>query len=331
MARVSLIIVNWNGRHYLEGCLASLAQQEYADFEIVLVDNASVDGSVAFVRERYPAVRLIQNEENLGFAVANIQALEWCRGDYVGLLNNDTEVHPAWLRSLVATLDAARGAAGACGAIYSLEDRDRVIFTLPKIDPRSGGAVWVRQPAPLCRVDYLSGTSMLMRRSVIERIGFLDPEYFAYFEETDWCARALRAGYDLLYVPEAIVWHKERGSTSVEFHTYQMARNRLRFVLKNFDADLLPAFLLYYAVDIARIFARFIRDGHPQHVLIVTRAWLWNLRHLTDTVAARRRDLARIGPNRRSYNRSLPLRHHQSDGRGGLKPPVRALSNQTQG
>ena len=325
MVRVSLIIVNWNGRHYLEGCLASLAQQDYTDCEIVLVDNASVDDSVAFIRERYPAVRLIENVENVGFAGANIQALEWCRGEYIGLLNNDTEIHPGWLERLVAALDAAPDAGGACGTIYSLEDRERVIFTLPKVDPRSGGVVWVKQPAPRCRVDYLLGASMLARRSAIQRIGFLDPAYVAYFEEIDWCARALRAGYDLLYVPEAIVWHKERGSTSVEFHTYQMARNRVRFVLKNFDVDFLPTFPPHYALDIARSFARFIRDGQWQYIWLVARTWLWNVRHLRATLAARRRDLTRIGPARRSYNRSLPLRHHVSDGRGGLRPPVTAL------
>ncbi len=319
---VSVVVVTWNGWHFLPGCLDALAAQSFRDFEVVLVDNGSVDGSVEQVRQRYSWVRLIENRENLGFAVANNQALEHCRSRFIALLNNDTRVDPGWLAALVDALERHPNAAGASGTIVSLDEPTRVIFTTPKVDPRSARAIWVEQPAPLCRVDGLSGSCALLRRAVIDRLGLFDPAYWAYFEETDWCARALIAGWDLLYVPEAVVAHKERGSTTADFLLYQITRNRLRFALKNFDRSALPRFALHYAYDLARTLARHLRDGRPRDNLLVARAVAWNLRHLPATLAARRRDLARIPPPRRSYNRSLPLRDRSSDGCGGLRPPL---------
>jgi len=322
---VSVVIVNWNGLHFLPACFDGLAAQTYKDFEIILIDNASVDGSVQAIRRDYPHVRLVENDANVGFAVANNQALAPCRGRYVALLNNDTAANPGWLAGLVRALDGHPNAAGACGTVVALEDPARVIFTTPKIDAHAARAIWVREPSPLARVDSLSGNSMLVRRAAIDHLGFLDPAYVAYYEETDWCARALRAGYDLLYTPEAVCAHKEFGSATGDFHPYHMERNRVRFALKNFDADRLPRFLALYAADVARTLARNVRDRDPLRSRIVGRAFAWNARHLPATLAARRRDLARIGPRMRSYNRTLPLREHVSDGLGGLRPaPVLA-------
>ncbi|MCC6627763.1 MAG: glycosyltransferase family 2 protein, partial [Chloroflexi bacterium] len=190
---VSIIVVTWNGRNVLAGCLAALAMQSYADVETIVVDNGSTDGTVAMVQSCYPGVRLIENVGNVGFAAANAQALPHCRGRYIALVNNDTEASPGWLAALVAALDQAPRAAGACGTVVRLGRTDEWLSTTPKIDPRAARAIWVAQPAPACCVDTLAGNSMLMRRAVIDQIGFLDPAYVAYYEETDWCARAIRA------------------------------------------------------------------------------------------------------------------------------------------
>ncbi len=317
---VSIVIVNWNGWHFLPACLDSLARQSYSDHEILMIDNASGDGSVEHVRKEHPHVRIVENRVNVGFAIANNQALDHCRGELIALLNNDTAAESGWLAALVGALESHPNAAGVCGTIVALGDPGRVVFTTPKVDPYSARAVWVNQPAPLTRVDYLSGNSMLVRRAAIDRLGFLDPAYLAYYEETDWCARALRAAYELLYVPDAIVAHKEMGSAPGDFHAYQMERNRVRFALKNFDADLLPCFLAHYGADTARALARNARDGQHQRSRTISRALAWNLANWWPTLVARRRDLARIGPRARSYNRSLPLRDRASDGKGGLVP-----------
>jgi GT2 family glycosyltransferase len=316
---VSVVVVNWNGWRYLAGCLAALTRQTYADLEIVVVDNGSTDGSVERLRRDYPCVRLIENRENVGFAVANNQALAHCRGRYIALVNNDAAPASDWLATLVATLDEHPNAAGACGVTVALDEPSRVIFTTPKIDPWSARAIWVKAAAPLTAVDTLTGWGMLVRREVIDRLGFFDPAHLAYYEETDWCARALRAGYDLLFAPGATIAHKEQGSASADFHFQQMARNRLRFALRNFDRAWLIGFLPAYTRDLAYDAARNLRDGRGGWNWLLVRAVGWNIRRLPATLAARRRDLARIGPGAQSYNRSLPLRHRASDGRGGLR------------
>ena len=318
---VSVIIVNWNGWRFMPACLAALRAQTYTDFEVIVVDNASTDGSVTALQRDYPWVHLIENQENVGFAVANNQALAFCRGQFIACLNNDTAADPGWLAALVGALEACSAAAGACGAVVALDEPERVIFTAPKIDAASGRAIWVNRPLPLHPADSLSGNCMLLRRAVIDRLGLFDPVYIAYYEETDWCARALRAGHELLYVPEAIVAHKEMGSAPGDFHAYQMERNRLRFALKNFDADHVLAFFVHYGRDTARSLARLARDGQWRQARVIGRALAWNLLNLPGTLAARRRDLARLGPAPRSYNRSLPLRAWESDGHGGLRPP----------
>lgn len=324
VSRVSIIVVNWNGWHYLEGCLASLAVQEYADSQVILVDNASHDGSVERVREQFPTVQIIRNRKNLGFALANIQALPRCTGEYICLLNNDTAADPDWLRLLVAAMDESPNAAAVGGTLVALEDRSFISFTTPKIDPTSGRAIWVNHPSGRRSVDWLVGCSMLMRRSAIEQIGFLDPTYTAYYDETDWCARAIRAGYDLVYVPEAIVAHKQSGTTSAEFHDYMMERNHLRFVLKNFDLDALPRFARQYVSEVWRDVAQNWRTGKHARNRLLLRALAWNLLHLSETIVARRHDLARMRRPNHSYNRSLPLRAYASDGLGGLVPPCTA-------
>lgn len=314
----SVVIVNWNGKHYLPSCLMSLRKQLYQEFEIIMVDNGSSDGSVNFVRENFPEVKVIESSVNLGFAAGNNLGFQQARGEYIALLNNDTEVDPSWLDELVKGLDSSEKIAGACGTMCSLEEKERVVFTLTKVNPLSARAYWISQASEQREVDYLMGSGMLVRRSVIDQIGGLDEEYFAYFEETDWCARAIRAGYSLMYVPTAILYHKQAGSVASEFQYYMMWRNRIRFALKNFDLAFIPGFLLFCGLDICGEMIINLRDSKRGWNKLILKAMLWNLVHLSGTLKARQRDLKRIQPQR-SYNRSLPLRSVKSDGKGGFK------------
>lgn len=300
---VTVIIVNWNGRHYLEGCLNSLRVQTYRDFDIVMVDNASSDGSAAFVRERFPEVRVIESKRNLGFARGNNLGLEYATGAYVALLNNDTVSDPGWLRALIDAVQSS-DIAGATGAVFSLDEPHKRIFTLPLINRYSARALWTAAEYPLTDVHYLSGNNLLVKRSVIDEVGPLDAGYFSYFEETDWCARMIVAGYRVVFSPDAKVWHKELGSTNLATNRYYMERNRLRFALKNFDPSYVAVFLPYYLGDAARRFVAGRDESHVPMRGIILRAIGWNLRHLRATLASRRRDYGRVR-RRRSYNRSL--------------------------
>lgn len=301
---VTVIVVNWNGKRYLEGCLESLRAQTHRDLDILLVDNASSDDSVAYVRERYPEVRIIESERNLGFVGGNNLGLAHATGTYVALLNNDTVTDPGWLEAL---LDAVQSdeVAGATGKVFSLDEPDRIVFTTPLINRYSARALWSAADVPQCDVHYLSGNNLLVKRSVIDEVGPLDPGYYSYFEETDWCARMIVAGYRVVFTPDAKVWHKELGSTSLDTNRYYMERNRVRFALKNFDRAYLALFAPLYLASAIR---RFVRGRDEQEVplrRIIVRAIGWNLRHLPETLASRRRDYRRL-KRRRSYNRSLP-------------------------
>jgi hypothetical protein len=304
---VSVIIVNWNGKHFLPACLTTLFAQTYGQFEVIFVDNASVDGSVAYVREAFPTVIIVENTENYGFAVGNQLGLAHCQGEYIFLLNNDTEVHPDVLGNLVAAIKPQQ-IAGACGKIYSLTDKGKCVFTLPKIDSHTGMAIWINEDSSLRAVDYLSGNSMILKKSIIDHVGFLDETYFAYFEETDLCARIIRAGYDLMYVPDVHVWHKEMGSTPSWFNQYYMARNQFRFILKNFDIRYIPYALQWNGLRNIRNAWRSLRNKQYKGAWLIVKALLWNVVFLPHTLYCRQRDLNKIGSLLRSYNENLPLR-----------------------
>ncbi len=317
MTTVSSIIVNWNGEKYLDACLDTVFKQTLSHKEIILVDNASSDRSIEIVKKKYPSVIIIQNKDNLGFAVGNNIGFKYSTGKYIAMINNDTELHPQWTEKLVEFMENHENVAGASGKTYSLTEREKLIWTTPKIDHRSGKAIWVKSEVSSRPVDYLLGHGVIFRRSVIEKIGFLDEEYWAYYEETDLCARIIRSGFKLFYIPEAIIWHKEMGSSSWDFNYYMMARNRIRFVLKNFDLSYFPIFIFYWTQEMLREVAKNYKTGAKNYNLLLIKALFWNLIQLPKTIKARNRDLKKLSL-KKSYNKSLPLRNCKSDGFGGL-------------
>jgi len=157
---------------------------------------------------------------------------------------------------------------------------------------------------------------MLVKKEVIDKIGLLDPEYFLYFDETEWCARMIRASYDLVYVPQAIAWHVVSASVAdSNSKLYYMNRSRMRFALKNFDLSYLPIYFAFFAVESIYNLVTAVRDGNfPTVAKISARVLIWNLGHLRHTINLRRvnyRQLKKSGRPLRSYNRSLPLKMYK--------------------
>jgi GT2 family glycosyltransferase len=243
MPRVMIIVLNWNGLADTLACLSSLARLDYLAHEVVVVDNGSTDGSVATVRVTHPWVALIETGENLGYVGGNNVGLEYARtagADYALLLNNDTEVAPDFLRLQVeaAEVDPAIGIVGP--TIYYF-DRPNVVWSAGgDIDWRRGrtrmiGLNEVDQGQfghKVRPVDFVSGCALLIKMSAVDQVGMLDPRFFAYFEETEWCVRAARAGFKVLHVPQAKIWHKispDAREASPQVH-YYMTRNRLLFL-----------------------------------------------------------------------------------------------------
>jgi GT2 family glycosyltransferase len=240
--RVAAIVVNWNRRDDLLRCVASLAASDYPALTIVVVDNASTDDSCTALARDFPHASLIQSQQNLGFAEGNNLALRRCLADgfpFLFLLNNDAVVAPGAIRALVAPFltDSQLGVAGP--AICYLQSPEKIWSAGGTID-RADGTIdspWLDRPvsalpATPMAVDHISGCAMLIRAEAIMAAGLLDPRFFMYYEETEWCARIARHGYRLRLIPQARVWHEidplaQSGSPAI---AYYMTRNQLLFL-----------------------------------------------------------------------------------------------------
>ena len=310
---VSIIIVNWNAKKYLEKCITSIQNQTYQNFEIILVDNSSTDGSVEFVENKFPNITIIKNEKNLGFAEGNNIGIKKARGEIIGLFNPDAIADENWLSNLVESLNSSEKIAAVTGKMYYLGDKygkNAVFCTWSKMNSFSAMPVNFHDDEPQSKVDYLSGSAMLVKKSVIDKIGVIDPGYFLYFEETDWCARMIRAGYDLIYTPKAIVWHKVASSIQDSKKIYYMERSRIRFALKNFDVEYIVIFNIEFFFETLYVFLRDLKNMDFTRSKIRFKAIKWNWNNFGRTLKQRKNDLdfLKIKGKVHSYNKSLPLR-----------------------
>ena len=211
---VSIVIPAWNAIAYTLDCLESLKGLNYQDYQIILVDNGSTDGTAEKVREHYPDVIVVRNETNRGFAHACNQGLAVGFGsgaDFAFLLNNDTLVDPELLTQLVETAEL-RPHGGIFGPRICYADRPETAwftgmrFSTPIYFVRTAPRYQVQATTPTA-VDFVSGCGMLIGRRVYERIGGLNEDYFMYYEDLDYCLTAKKAGFDIVYTPKAQMWH----------------------------------------------------------------------------------------------------------------------------
>jgi GT2 family glycosyltransferase len=241
----SIIIPTWNGIEYIEDCLNSLLNQDYPDFEIIVVDNDSSDGTPDWVAERFPTITLIRNERNLGFAGGVNAGLRAARGDVLMLFNQDAAAQPEWVRAMVLGLTASPDVGIAGCKIYYWGGKTiwhaGVIFPDPRMQVvhRGDGETDHGQYEQPVDVDAVTGAAMAIRRGVLDAIGLLDEDYFVYFEDIDFCLRAKEASYRVVYLPQAVAQHHV--ATSLGFGSLQIFeryhRSRILFLLKHFDAD----------------------------------------------------------------------------------------------
>jgi GT2 family glycosyltransferase len=213
---VGIVLLNWNGWRDTLGCLTSLQKLNYPNFRVVVVDNCSTDDSVPQIRRLFPNVAIIEAEKNLGFAggcnLGIRQALHE-DAEYVWLLNNDTTVDSGALGAMVKLMDADPTVGAVGSAIYSTVKATRLLAW-------GGGYInfWLGRSrhflnaVPNDEIEFLTGASLLLRRSALESVGLLDEEFFMYWEDGDYCFRLRRAGWTLAVAGESVVWHKEQGS-----------------------------------------------------------------------------------------------------------------------
>ena len=298
--RVSVIIVNTNELHHLTRCLPSVFGQAYANWEVLIVDNGSTDGSLDYVSREFPSAVVVRNGANLGYAGANNVGFRHATGEYLAVLNPDTEVDPNWLTELVAALDAHPTAGLATPKIVMMDDPahlntcgNEITFT---------GLTFCRgldEPADafdrLEPVSAVSGAAFLVRRRVLEEIGPFDESMFIYYEDTDLSLRAMLAGYACLYVPTAVVHHKYVFKFTPR-KAFMQERNRYVALCKTLRwrtlAVMLPSLLLSEAVAWG-----YAGLQGPEHALGKLRSYLWLATHVGEILRARRRaqKLRRVG------------------------------------
>jgi GT2 family glycosyltransferase len=292
VARVDVIILNYNGRSFLGPCLDALRLQAFRDFQILVVDNGSTDGSVAYLRDRYPEVSRLPLPSNLGFCGGNNRGVEATGGEYVALLNNDTEVAPTWLQSLVDALDRFPEVGFCASRMVRLSDPLIIdtagdLFYTHGVGAKRGTGEPAERYAEPRKVFGACAGAAIYRRRMLERTGLLDEELFAMDEDLDLSFRAQLLGYQCLYVPDAVVYHHVGASfAKVSGMAVGLARrNMVEVLLKNMPASLLlrnflPILGYYLAGDL-----RWVARGYAGEVL---RARWENVRRLPRTLAKRR-------------------------------------------
>jgi GT2 family glycosyltransferase len=296
---ISIIVLNWNGRALLRGCLQSLRDQAGDDTEVIVVDNGSRDGSVEMIGGEFPWVRLVVNESNVGFCRGNNQGIHMARGDLIVLLNNDAEVAADFVAA-IRSAAAHYPAYGMFATRILMYDRRNVfdstgLLVYPDGICRSRG--WLEKDVGQYDVaqEVLgpNGCAAVYRRAMLEDVGVFDERYFAYLEDLDLALRGQLRGWTCLYLPDAVVYHKKSMTSGYHsaFKAFHVERNRIWNAVKLFPLRLLalsPFYTLarYVAQGFATLTGRGISSGYARDysrgalVLILVRAYAAALREL---------------------------------------------------
>lgn len=305
--KVSIIIVNWNGKYLLKNCLNSIKDwTSYFNYDVIVIDNGSADGSVEMLRKEFPLVKLVINKENVGFAKANNQGIRRALSndaDYVLLLNNDTKViHCDWLENMVrvAEADSKNGIVGC-----------KLIFPNGEIQ-HAGGYVNIKgshhytEGDKIKEVDYVTGAAFLIKREVIEKIGFFDEGFSPlYAEEVDYCIRAKRSGYKVIYSPKTVIVHYTGATAKRQAWRLKVFyKNEVRFQLLNYPITWIVGVTFFNLVStlfeketegrkLGVTNFRFRKDG-PLRLVYLIRGYLINVKNLSDILRKRKNRTARV-------------------------------------
>jgi GT2 family glycosyltransferase len=261
---ITVVVVNWNRRELLRGCLDSLERQQGADFELIIVDNGSGDGSPEMVSGEYAGhghlrLRLIRNSANRGFCAANNQGIAAARGEFVALLNNDAEAGPGWLAALRRSFEGRPEIGMAASKILVYEDPRRIDKAGHLMYPdgqnrgRGSGELDTGQYDRVEETLWPDGCAAMYRREMLEEVGGFDEDFFAYGDDAELGLRARIAGWGCLYAPDAVVRH-HRGSTlgiTSSRRLELIERNRVLLAAKLFPWSLLWLNGPYYLARVA--------------------------------------------------------------------------------
>jgi len=285
--KVAVVILNWNGLKYLSQFLPGVIQSSYPNLEIVVGDNASSDGSVAFLRAQFPTVTIVENDANYGFTGGYNRVLEHIDADYYILLNSDIEVTDGWIEPVIALMETDEAIAAAAPKIKSFAQQDHFEHA------GAAGGFIDYLGYPFCRgrifyeleedhgqynqsgeVFWASGAALFIRKKYWDLSGGFDEQFFAHMEEIDLCWRLKNMGYKVMYCAESEVYHVGGGTLDKEnpFKTYLNFRNNLLLLKKNMPVyKSVPIIILRFGLDLLAIF-RFMNEGKRKDAWAISRA-----------------------------------------------------------
>jgi len=292
---ISIITLNYNQTDVTCAFLESTKLLHYKNFETIVVDNNSnEDPTNRIMNAGYPNVKVLRSDVNLGFTGGNNLGIRNCHGDYVFIVNNDTEVTPDLLDKLLEPF-AFDESVGVVSPKIKFFHHNNIIqyagFTQMNMYTCQNAAVGNKQEDK-GQFDFMStthcahGAAMLVKREVIEKVGMFAENYFIYYEETDWCTRIIRAGYKIIYQGYATIYHKEsitmgkQSAVKVYYHT----RNRIYYMRRNAGKGQLIAFLTFFAIlTVPKSTIQFLIKKQFEHLRSFFKGIAWNFR--TSTVS----------------------------------------------
>jgi GT2 family glycosyltransferase len=297
---VSLVIVNWNGKQYLQECLKSIEKSSYKKLEIIVVDQGSKDGSQDIIRKDFPQVKLIQNKQNTGYVGGNNLGVSKSRGEYVFILNNDVILESNTIQPLINYLEKNPDVGCLQPKAINLRNKNKIdgagsFFTSTGFLYHKGylDDASKAEYSKIYPVYCVKGAYMLFRRSLFLKLGGLDKDFFIYFEESDFCGRIWLAGYKVMYVPLSNIYHCGGGDTREDWDRrfalvqYRSYRNRICSYMKNLS---FPALFKIMPVHFAFCFLAslyYLFRFEFQMVAAIYKAMLWNLLHLREALQKR--------------------------------------------
>jgi len=297
---VAIIVLNWNGKEDTLDCLSSLQKVDYPSFSVYVIDNGSTDGSLDLFKKVYPSsdsLRYIGINENRGYAGGNNAGLKLAMDDgmdYMMIMNNDTLVEPDFLSGLILT-SAEYPDAGIIGPrvlcypnkqlLYSGGEYHSLWFNRRTVNI---GEADLKEAGRPKKVDYVVGCAMLVSRKFVDKVGMLDETYFAYFEDIDWCFRGRKAGFDVLYVPGSVVYHKGGASTGGTFSpiaSYYRTRNWIYFMRKHAAFYHWITFVPLFTYVFVRRFLKAVLKWDVQVMRALCQAIAWNFKKSKESLS----------------------------------------------
>lgn len=323
MKKVAVVILNWNGKKFLEDFLPNVIRYSKDDAEIIIADNASTDNSVEYLQSEFPDIRIINNDRNYGFAEGYNQALSRIDADYYILLNSDIEVTENWIKPVIELMEQDTQIAACQPKIRSYHDQELFEYA------GAAGGFLDKYGYPFCRgrlfqylekdhgqyddvkeVFWATGACMFVKATLYHEFQGLDGDFFAHMEEIDFCWRLKNKGYKIMYCPDSTVYHVGGGTLPKvsSRKTYLNFRNNMTLLYKNLEKKRL------FKVYVARLFLdgiaslKFLLEGHVRDSIAVIRAHCSFFRQLP-AIRNKRKALAQSSPSQ-IYQGNIAFEHY---------------------